>query len=63
MMATYALCTFSNFSSIGIQLGTIGGMCASKKPVLAKLAFRALFAGLLTSFLTTCVAGIEHVTI
>jgi len=45
MIATYALCGFSNFGSIGIALGTIGGMAPARKPLLAKIALRAMIAG------------------
>ena len=38
-------------------MGTIGGMCPEKKNTLSKCAFRALFAGLTASLMTTCVAG------
>lgn len=58
MIATYALCGFSNFSSIGIQLGVIGGMAPSRKPLLSKLAPRALLAGCISCFWTASLAGI-----
>ncbi len=57
MLATYSLCGFSNISSIGIQLGTIGGLCPEKKPVIAKIAVRALIAGMFACFMTACIAG------
>ncbi|CAI4226565.1 unnamed protein product [Auanema sp. JU1783] len=57
MIATYALCGFSNFSSIGIQLGVLGGMVPSKKKVLAKIVLRALLAGCISCFFTATVAG------
>lgn len=57
MIATYALCGFSNFSSIGIQLGILGGMAPTKKPLLAKIALRALMAGCISCFMTASLAG------
>ncbi|CAJ0576564.1 unnamed protein product, partial [Mesorhabditis spiculigera] len=58
MIATYALCGFSNFSSIGIQLGVLGGMCPQRKQVFARVVLRALLAGCISCFFTACVAGI-----
>lgn len=54
---TYALCGFANFSSIGIQLGGIGGMAPERRADLAKLGFRAMLGGTLAAFMTACVAG------
>uniref|UniRef100_A0A1I7ZQT4 Sodium/nucleoside cotransporter n=1 Tax=Steinernema glaseri TaxID=37863 RepID=A0A1I7ZQT4_9BILA len=58
MIATYALCGFSNISSIGIQLGVLGGMAPKRKALLARIAPRALVAGSISCFITACVAGI-----
>lgn len=55
---TYALCGFANFSSIGIQLGGIGGIAPERKSDLARLGFRAMLGGTLAAFMTACVAGI-----
>jgi len=55
---TYALCGFANISSIGIQLGGIGGIAPERKTDLAKLAFRAMLGGTLAAFMTACIAGI-----
>lgn len=57
MIATYALCSFSNFTSIGIQLGILGGMAPKQKQILSKLALRALFAGSISCFITASLAG------
>ncbi|VDP01254.1 unnamed protein product [Soboliphyme baturini] len=57
MMASFALCSFGNVGSIGIQLGGIGGMCPEQKPVLAEVAVRALIASICANFMTTCWAG------
>ena len=54
---TYALCGFANFSSIGIQLGGIGGIAPDRRSDLARLGFRAMLGGTLAAFMTACVAG------
>src|SRR5450830_1705781 len=58
VIATFALCGFANFSSIGIQIGGIGGLAPSRKSDIARLGFRALLAGSLVSFMTAAIAGI-----
>ena len=55
---TYALCGFANFSSIGIQIGGIGGLAPSAGPTWRRLGFRAMLGGTLACFMTACVAGI-----
>ncbi|MEM8865587.1 MAG: nucleoside transporter C-terminal domain-containing protein, partial [Planctomycetota bacterium] len=55
---TYALCGFANFSSIGIQLGGIGGIAPERRSDLAKLGLRAMVGGTLAAFMTACIAGI-----
>jgi concentrative nucleoside transporter, CNT family len=57
-IATYALCGFSNFSSIGIQIGGIGSLAPSRKRDLARLGFRALLAGTLANYLSAAIAGL-----
>ncbi|MBI4678496.1 MAG: NupC/NupG family nucleoside CNT transporter [Elusimicrobia bacterium] len=57
VIATYALCGFSNFLSIGIQIGGIGAIAPSRKQDLAKLGIRALIGGSLASFMTATIAG------
>ena len=58
IIATYALCGFANFGSIGIQLGGIGGIAPSRKHDLAKIAFRAMIAGTIAAFMTATIAGV-----
>ncbi len=58
IVATFALCGFANFSSIGIQIGGIGGLAPARKSDLARLGLRALLAGSLVSFMTAAIAGI-----
>ena len=55
---TYALCGFSNFASIGIQIAGLGGMAPERQPELAQLAFRAMLGGTLACLMTACVAGL-----
>jgi len=56
-IATYALCGFSNFSSIAIQIGGIGGIAPERKGDLARLGLRAMVAGSLACFQTATIAG------
>ena len=58
ILASYALCGFANFASIGIQLGGIGGIAPERKKDLAKLVTKAMFGGALASWLTATIAGI-----
>ena len=58
IISTYALCGFSNFASIGIQLGGIGAMAPDRKKDLAKLVTKAMFGGAIASWLTATIAGL-----
>ena len=58
IISTYALCGFSNFASIGIQLGGIGAMASERKKDLAKLVTKAMFGGAIASWLTATIAGL-----
>ncbi|HVJ86371.1 MAG TPA: nucleoside transporter C-terminal domain-containing protein [Caulifigura sp.] len=58
IIASYALCGFANFASIGIQLGGTGAMAPSRKKDLASLAMRAMIGGALTTCMTAAVAGL-----
>ena len=57
-IATFALCGFANFSSIGIQIGGIGALAPTRKQDLARLGFRALIAGTLANYLAAAIAGL-----
>jgi CNT family concentrative nucleoside transporter len=57
LMATYMLCGFANFASIGIQIGGIGTLAPSQKKTLSELGFKALIAGSLASLLSATIAG------
>jgi CNT family concentrative nucleoside transporter len=56
-IATYALCGFANFSSIGIQIGGIGALVPERRHDLARLGLRAMLAGTFANFLTATIAG------
>lgn len=58
IIATYALCGFSNLSSIAIQIGGIGGIAPNRRGDLARLGIRAVIAGSLACFMTATIAGI-----
>lgn len=57
IIATYILCGFANFASIGIQIGGIGALAPEQKPVLAKLGFKALIGGTAASLFTAVIVG------
>lgn len=57
VIITYALCGFSNLSSIAIQVGGIGGIAPSRRGDLARLGIRAVIAGSLACFMTATIAG------
>jgi CNT family concentrative nucleoside transporter len=56
-IATFALCGFANFSSIGIQIGGIGALAPNRRQDLALLGLRAMSAGTLANFVTATIAG------
>jgi len=58
IIASYALCGFANFASIGIQIGGIGALAPNRRKDLAKVALKAMIAGTLASWLTATIAGI-----
>jgi len=57
IMATYMLCGFANFASIGIQIGGIGSLAPGQRKVLSKFGVRALVGGTLASILSAIIAG------
>jgi CNT family concentrative nucleoside transporter len=58
VMATYSICGFANFSSIGIQIGGIGGMAPDRRADLVQLGPRAMLGGAMASWCTGCIAGV-----
>jgi CNT family concentrative nucleoside transporter len=57
LIATYALCGFANFASIGIQIGGIGAIAPGQRKNLTEFGIKALIGGTIASFLTACIAG------
>ncbi|MDA9358802.1 Na+ dependent nucleoside transporter, partial [Saprospiraceae bacterium] len=58
IIATYALCGFANFASIGIQIGGIGAIAPGQRRTLTELGLLALLGGTIASFLTAAIAGV-----
>jgi concentrative nucleoside transporter, CNT family len=56
-IATFALCGFANFSSIGIQMGGIGALAPNQRGQLAKLGLRAMLAGTMANLMSASIAG------
>ena len=57
IMATYMLCGFANFASIGIQIGGIGSLAPNQRENLSKFGFLAVVGGTLASLLSATIAG------
>jgi CNT family concentrative nucleoside transporter len=57
IMATYMLCGFANFASIGIQIGGIGSLAPGQRKTLSEFGLRALIGGTLASLLSATIAG------
>jgi CNT family concentrative nucleoside transporter len=57
-IASFALCGFANFSSVGMQIGGIGALAPERRTDLAKLGLKALLCGTLASYLSASLAGI-----
>ena len=58
IMATYMLCGFANFASIGIQVGGIGIIAPKIRNILTELGFKAMIAGTLVSLMSATIAGV-----
>uniref|UniRef100_A0A665VEF6 Solute carrier family 28 member 1 n=1 Tax=Echeneis naucrates TaxID=173247 RepID=A0A665VEF6_ECHNA len=57
-IATYALCGFANFSSLGIVIGGLSSICPARRSDIASLVFRAMITGTTVSLVNACIAGI-----
>ena len=57
IMATYMLCGFANFASIGIQIGGIGSLAPKQRKNLSEFGMKALIGGSLASLLSATIAG------
>lgn len=58
IIASFALCGFANFGSIAMQIGGIGELEPSRRTDLAKLGYKALICGTLTSYISAAIAGL-----
>ena len=57
-IATFALCGFANFSSIGIQIGGIGALAPNKRAELARMGIRAMLAGTMANLMSASIVGV-----
>ena len=57
IMATYMLCGFANFASIGIQIGGIGSLAPGQRKTLSEFGMKALIGGTLASLMSATIAG------
>src|SRR5712691_3203753 len=57
-IATFALCGFANFSSIGIQIGGIGALAPERRGDLARLGIRAMLAGTMANLMSASIVGL-----
>ena len=57
IMATYMLCGFANFASIGIQIGGIGSLAPGQRKTLSEFGMKALIGGTIASLLSATIAG------
>jgi CNT family concentrative nucleoside transporter len=60
MMATYMLCGFANFASIGIQIGGIGSLAPGQRKNLSEFGLKAVLGGSMASLLSATFAGLLY---
>ncbi|XP_042344590.1 solute carrier family 28 member 3-like [Plectropomus leopardus] len=60
-IATYALCGFSNFASLGIALGSMTSLAPDRRTDISDCALRSLIAGSVSCFMTACIAGMLYI--
>ncbi|KAM6931376.1 solute carrier family 28 member 3-like [Xenentodon cancila] len=60
-IATYALCGFSNFTSLGTSVGVLSAMAPNRQSDISSCGFRALIAGNVACFMTACIAGMLYI--
>ncbi|CAJ1068933.1 solute carrier family 28 member 3-like [Xyrichtys novacula] len=60
-IATYALCGFSNFASLGMTVGAMSAMAPDRRADISSCGFRALIAGSVSCFMTACIAGVLYI--
>jgi nucleoside permease NupC len=57
MIATYALCGFSNVVALGIMIGALCAVVPDRKQDIMKVSVRALISGSMACFMTACISG------
>ncbi|CAI5650110.1 solute carrier family 28 member 3 isoform X1 [Oreochromis niloticus] len=60
-IATYALCGFSNFASLGMSIGALSAMAPDRRSDISSCGLRALIAGSISCFMTACIAGMLYI--
>eukprot|EP00794_Sanderia_malayensis_P000608 gene608-1270_t len=60
IIATYALCGFSNFQGLGIMIGGLSALIPNKRDIISRIALRSLFSGTVACFTTACIAGLLY---
>ncbi|KAM7392053.1 hypothetical protein PAMP_022695 [Pampus punctatissimus] len=60
-IATYALCGFSNFASLGMSVGALSAMAPERRTDISSCGLRALIAGSVSCFMTACIAGMLYI--
>ncbi|CAK6950523.1 solute carrier family 28 member 3-like [Scomber scombrus] len=60
-IATYALCGFSNFASLGMSVGALSSIAPERRSDFSSCGFRALIAGGVSCFMTACIAGVLYI--
>ncbi|XP_044052173.1 solute carrier family 28 member 3-like isoform X1 [Siniperca chuatsi] len=60
-IATYALCGFSNFASLGMLVGVLSTMAPDRRTEISSCGLRALIAGSVSCFMTACIAGMLYI--
>ena len=58
LLATYALCGFANFASVGIQVGGISSLAPSRRSDLSRIGMLAMLGGAISSLMAACIIGI-----
>ena len=61
MISTYALCGFANIGSVAMMLGLMTTLIPTRMSTVSSLMLRAMMAATITSYLTACTAGREHI--
>jgi concentrative nucleoside transporter, CNT family len=58
LLATYALCGFANFASVGIQVGGISSLAPNRRHDLSRIGLLAMIGGAISSLMAACVVGV-----